>query len=125
MNEIKDVNETIFRNAVGLRNMPQYIDDLDAGAPLSSVARDYATVELHKCFEALVCGHKIWKMADGKNEAWAEVTLAEAKRVAGELAEIAESIASYIGGHKLYYNLGFDYDDGSDKAGCESGEDGR
>jgi hypothetical protein len=125
MNEIKDVNETIFRNALGLRNQPQYIDDLDAGAPISSVARDYATVELHKCFEALVCGHKIWKMADGKNEAWAEVTVAEAKQVAGELAEIAESIASYLGGHKLYYNLDIVFGDDFGDAEVESGEDGR
>lgn len=121
MDKIKDVNETIFRNAFALRNQPQYIDDLDAGSPLSSVARDYATVELHKCFEALVCGHRIWKMADGKNEAWAEVTVAEAEQVAGELAEIAESIASYLGGHKLCYSLDLAFGDGGD----ESGEDGR
>ncbi len=125
MDKIKDVNETIFRNAVGLRNQPQYIDDLDAGAPLSSVARDYATVELHKCFEALVCGHRVWKKAAGKNEACAEVTAAEAERVAAELAEIARSIASFIGGHKLYYDLSHGFGQDFDEADGGSGEDGR
>lgn len=58
-----NINERFFREDMGLRNAPEYIDDLDMGAPFTAVARDYARGCVEKAVGALIQSHGWWKQS--------------------------------------------------------------
>lgn len=62
-----DVNEKIFRRMLALTGAEEYIDDLDAGSPLKTVAKDYVDNRLYRVAEALSCAAGLWREeGDGK-----------------------------------------------------------
>lgn len=68
-----DVNEKIFRRMLALTGAEEYIDDLDAGSPLKTVARDYVDNRLYRVAEALSCAAGLWQ-EEGDDKAVLDMT---------------------------------------------------
>lgn len=68
-----DVNEKIFRRMLALTGAEEYIDDLDAGSPLKTVAKDYVDNRLYRVAEALSCAAGLWR-EEGDDKATLDLT---------------------------------------------------
>lgn len=94
---MKNVNEIFFRQALRLRNQPEYIDDLDAGAPLESVARDYVANCAQKAIEALICARGGWYVCDA-DTAERSLKPSDLYGIVGEIGDIVRSeLGRYTG----------------------------
>ena len=89
-----NISEIIFREDMAAQNAAEYIDDLDCGRPLGSVAYDYAREQITKAVGALVCLHGWWERT-GADTARLNIELDKVELMRKEISQMVSGVASY------------------------------